>query len=564
MHAMRCVTLLAAPLVYMLLLSTFVQANHPSTFSPNNNYEHEAYGDITGYKCPANSKVNKRSPRAPYTCPSGSDPAVVIKWGFSSTGSNIYQSFGGTSVASYKSKRMCGAGNGRFITGAPNDPYPTLSVVKGSDSVNKAIKNKKVVRIMGHVNGLMCSRMRPRLNVRLNSGVGARNVILPTLWDDEPASELKLGSAKYSIQPPCLERDGSDGRKDSTYDGRDIAYWHPSGSKTYGTCSFTGSKLPCHRSPDFDTGDPSLNSLTSGPGGYSSMDGLTGWNPAGTNTFKLELHCGTIGSTTIAAGVSQGSCTTKQEHWIRVDKYKYRMQRQVYNKKSGWACKCARPRGSYALGGVTLGSGNSQYTFGSGITSGALSSLSFSSTGTTDGGICPAVSGYTQCKVGYGAGTSGCGNHGVAATIGQYSGSISGWPGATDHLECSDGAYGATKYVDRTSTVAQVCTHQRKVRDYSHWMWGCPNWAHYGGNGDRKVRYGGHTRDIQDFHWWHPRKNRHFTTHYNHQHWGWRRLWAWGRWGGGSNHYHFYLYTQGHTWGLSYLRHGWRTIHWGE
>ena len=29
-------------------LFSFVQANHPSTFSPGNNYEHEAFGDITG------------------------------------------------------------------------------------------------------------------------------------------------------------------------------------------------------------------------------------------------------------------------------------------------------------------------------------------------------------------------------------------------------------------------------------------------------------------------------------------------------------------------------------
>ena len=34
----------------------------------------------TGYKCPSGSKVNKRAAKAPYTCPAGSDPAVVIKW----------------------------------------------------------------------------------------------------------------------------------------------------------------------------------------------------------------------------------------------------------------------------------------------------------------------------------------------------------------------------------------------------------------------------------------------------------------------------------------------------
>ena len=531
----------------VLLLVALAQAEHPGTFTPSNNYEHHDYGDISGYKCPAESKVNKRAPKAPYTCPSGSDPAVVIKWGFDKKGANIYQSFGKTSIASYRKKKMCGTENGRYVTGAPNDPYPQLSVTRGSDNVNSAIKNKKVVRIMGHVRGLMCSRMRPRLNVHLNPTESGRQVIMPNTWEDE---NNNLGSALFSIQAPCLERDGSDGRaaSDSSYDGRNIDYLAPSGSKSYGTCSLAPSTLGCHRSPDFDTGDPA--NLPSSI--FSSMDGLIPWNPAGTNVFKLELHCGDAKTTTVfASGVGTTSCQTRQEHWIRVDKYKYKMQTELFTKKSGWACKCARPRNNLALGGVTI----SGWGFGDGITSSAVGTLN---TGVKND-ICPAVSGYQQCHVGYGAGTSGCGNHGVTNTLAKYKGGISGWPATTDHLQCTDGAYGSSKYVDRTSTVAQKCVHQRKVRDYSHWMWGCPEWAHYGGNGDRKIRYGGHTRDIQDFHWWHPRKNRHFTTHYNHHHWGWRRLWAWGRWGHGSNHYHFYLYTQGHTWGLSYLRHGWRT-----
>ena len=124
--------------------------------------------------------------------------------------------------------------------------------------------------------------------------------------------------------------------------------------------------LHSHRSPDFDTGADF--SERTGAGGYSDMNGLLGWNNAGANTFKLELHCGDALATSIFASglAASGACQTTQQHWIRVDKYKYRMQRQVYNKKSGWACKCARPRGSLALGGVTLGSGNSRYTFGSG------------------------------------------------------------------------------------------------------------------------------------------------------------------------------------------------------
>ena len=124
--------------------------------------------------------------------------------------------------------------------------------------------------------------------------------------------------------------------------------------------------LHSHRSPDFDTGADFSD--RTGPGGYNGMNGLLGWNNAGANTFKLELHCGDGLATSIFASglAASGACQTTQQHWIRVDKYKYRMQRQVYNKKSGWACKCARPRGSLALGGVTLGSGNSRYTFGSG------------------------------------------------------------------------------------------------------------------------------------------------------------------------------------------------------
>ena len=60
------------------------------------------------------------------------------------------------------------------------------------------------------------------------------------------------------------------------------------------------------------------------------MDGLLGWNPAGTNVFKLELHCGDGIDTTIFAGglATTGNCQTTQQHWIRVDSYKYRMERQ--------------------------------------------------------------------------------------------------------------------------------------------------------------------------------------------------------------------------------------------
>jgi hypothetical protein len=334
LHTMSFVSMLLSPLVILFCLisksDVLINAEHPSTFNAGNNYKHHDYGDVTGYKCPAGSKVNKRAPKSPYTCPAGSDPAVTIKWGYTKSGSNIYQSFGKTALSAYKKKKMCGSEKGRFVTGAPNDPYPSLLIARGNNRVNTVLKNKKVVRIMGHVNGLMCSRMRPRLNIHLNPG-GSRSVIMPNTWDDE---DNTMGSAKFSIQPPCLERDGKNGRSDNAYDGRAIEYNYPGGSKSYGTCSFKKKDLPCHRSPDFDTGMPPtiVDSVTKkdATNTFSSMDGLLGWNPAGTNVFKLELHCGDGIDTTIFAGglATTGNCQTTQQHWIRVDSYKYRMERQ--------------------------------------------------------------------------------------------------------------------------------------------------------------------------------------------------------------------------------------------
>ena len=107
----------------VFFLVALAQAEHPGTFTPSNNYEHHHDLDY-GYKCPPDS--------------ADPDPAVVIKWDVDKKGSNIFQSFGKTSVASCRSKKMCGIENGRYVTGvSPNDPYPQpwpqLSVTKGSD-----------------------------------------------------------------------------------------------------------------------------------------------------------------------------------------------------------------------------------------------------------------------------------------------------------------------------------------------------------------------------------------------------------------------------------------------
>ena len=83
----------------------------------------------------------------------------------------------------------------------------------------------------------------PKLVIKLND-----KVVMPNKWDSDG-----FGASKYSIQPPCKPRDGSNGRDDSTYDGREIDYNYPSGAKDTAHAP-SQSNLPC-RSPDFDTGD---------------------------------------------------------------------------------------------------------------------------------------------------------------------------------------------------------------------------------------------------------------------------------------------------------------------
>ena len=121
------------------------------------------------------------------------------KQAFTKSGSDItdiYQSFVSTAVVSCRSKNMCCAPNGRFVTGAPNVKASNSSNSINSAIQNSAIQNKKVERITGHIFSIMLSRMRQR------------------------------------------------GHKDNTYDGRDIAYNYPNGGRNYGICSFKGRKFP--------------------------------------------------------------------------------------------------------------------------------------------------------------------------------------------------------------------------------------------------------------------------------------------------------------------------------
>ena len=73
----------------------------------------------------------------------------MIKWGYTKSGASIFKPLGSTKYASGKTKKMCGAGFGKFKTGLPSDPYPKLNIEPGSNSINQAIKGKKVVRMMG-------------------------------------------------------------------------------------------------------------------------------------------------------------------------------------------------------------------------------------------------------------------------------------------------------------------------------------------------------------------------------------------------------------------------------
>ena len=188
------------------------ESNHPNRFVNGNDYYHLHESDISGYKCPSGSKVNQRAPKASTACPAGSDPAVVIKWGYvgqkpsTGTSSGIFQSFGKTNMRVHRNKRMCSSEAGNFHTGEPDDPYPLLTLAQGSDVINRVLKNKKVVQVWGHAMALMCSRGRPRVRLTLNADDDERRTIMPNTWTDEENDVKHSSTGRVGLFSPCRSR----------------------------------------------------------------------------------------------------------------------------------------------------------------------------------------------------------------------------------------------------------------------------------------------------------------------------------------------------------------------
>ena len=513
------------------------ESNHPNRFVPGNDYYHLHESDISGYNCPGGSKVNQRAPKASTACPAGSDPAVVIKWGYvgqkpsTGTSSGIFQSFGKTNMRVHRNKRLCSSEAGNFHTGEPDDPYPLLTLAQGSDAINRMLKNKKVVQAWGHAMGVMCSRGRPRVRLTLNADDDERRTIMPNTWTDE---ENALGSAEFTFQPPCLEKDGSNGHAGS-YDGRLIEYNHPGGSKTYGLCSMADRKWDCHHSPDFDTGSPVVGDH------YTVNDGLKAWNPAGVNTFKLELHCGDdVGTSVFAAGVGSDSCTTTQQHWILRSMYTYFKAIQVYRKQAGWACRCGQPRSHMWIGGSIGGYDTTRSAIGR-INTNSVTEL------------CPAVSGYPQCHIGHGAGTSGCASN-PQDTIGRYV-SITN----PKMLKCQNGPI-AGSYVDYSVVKARRCSSWSTQPLYSHQYEGCPKWTDPGRGNDYRIFINGRNQETDITRNGHgPRKTGDYQSGFSyisehvHSGWGYNRFTEHGGhlgwWHGNGDRKHGAGGRNWHPWG---------------
>ena len=202
---------------------------------------------ITGLKCPAeHTHIGARPPRAPvdgsgnFKCPAGSDPAVKIILGHSSSGSDIFFDFGKTTDSVMKKKKMCGGSKGAFKTGSATDPYKSeFNLKMATKIVNAKLLNKKVVRAMGYVKGLMCVHKRPRMQIMFN------DVVMKNTWGG-------ANEDKWSIEPGCVDENGSQGKGGITYQGKSI---DPLNKYTnYGTCSTVGNNLACHQSNDFDSG----------------------------------------------------------------------------------------------------------------------------------------------------------------------------------------------------------------------------------------------------------------------------------------------------------------------
>ena len=211
---------------------------------------------ITGLKCPAeHTHIGARPPRAPvdgsgnFKCPAGSDPAVKIILGHSSSGSDIFfDSFGKTrsTDAVMKKKSMCGGSKGTFKTESTTDPYKSeFNLKMATKIINPKLLNKKVVRAMGYVKGLMCVHKRPRMQIMFN------DVVMKNTWGG-------ANEDKWSIEPGCVdEKKNKKDEKDKKIHGS-----QGKGSIMYqgkSTCSTVGNNLACHQSNNFDSGKSKKN-----------------------------------------------------------------------------------------------------------------------------------------------------------------------------------------------------------------------------------------------------------------------------------------------------------------
>ena len=180
-----------------------------------------------------------------FKCPAGSDPAVKIILGHSSSGSDIFFDFGKTTDAVMKKKSMCGGSKGTFKTESTTDPYKSeFNLKMATKIINPKLLNKKVVRAMGYVKGLMCVHKRPRMQIMFN------DVVMKNTWGG-------ANEDKWSIEPGCVDENGSQGKGGITYQGKSI---DPLNKYTnYGTCSTVGNNLACHQSNNFDSGKSKKN-----------------------------------------------------------------------------------------------------------------------------------------------------------------------------------------------------------------------------------------------------------------------------------------------------------------
>ena len=164
-----------------------------------------------------------------FKCPAGSDPAVKIILGHTKGGADIFMKFGKTTDKLMKKKSICKSPKGYFKLGSGTDPYKSaFTLLQATKVLNEKLLNKKVVRAMGYVKGLMCVHKRPRMQILIN------DVVMPNLWGGANAN-------KWSIEPGCVDEDGSRGKGGITYKGKDIDPLNK--YSNYGTCSTKGKDL---------------------------------------------------------------------------------------------------------------------------------------------------------------------------------------------------------------------------------------------------------------------------------------------------------------------------------